>query len=224
MQNQPPDALFTSWQPLAEAGRVPLLLIRHGRTAANLERRFVGKSDVPLDEVGLRQAELLARRLRDLPRAALYCSPLSRARQTAAALGPPQPVEGLQELDQGAFEGHRGEAMMAAYPEIFEGWLSDPTHVRIPGGETLGECRDRAMSALIAVLEAHVPGPPVLVVAHQMVLATLILSAQGRPLRLVREVKQGNTAVNLMSWGPGGLQVHRLNDTAHLDADPTSGS
>ncbi len=216
MQKQPPDPLFTSWQALAEAGRVPLLLIRHGRTASNLQKRFVGKSDVPLDEEGLRQASRLAARLGALDRSGLYTSPLSRARQTAAALGSPTLVDGLQELDQGVFEGHDGPSMMAAHPQVFAGWVTDPTNVRIPEGETLGECRDRALAALTGLLETHRPGPPVLVVAHQMVLATVILSALELPLRFVKKVKQGNTAVNLMSWGEGRLEVHRLNDTRHL--------
>ena len=205
------------WEAVARAGEVPLLLVRHGRTAANAERRFVGCSDPPLDSTGVKESQIVAGRLSQMERGGLYASPLERARETARALGPPVLVEALQELDQGELEGKRFEEVHEEHRDFFVAWERDPTHVRVPGGESLGECRDRALAALLRVARAHVPGPPVILVTHQLVMATLVLTALGLPLRFWRMVKHGNTALDLLGFSEkGGLVVHRLNDTAHL--------
>ncbi|MCB9764093.1 MAG: histidine phosphatase family protein [Alphaproteobacteria bacterium] len=206
------------WRDLVSRGEVPLLLVRHGQTAYNQQRRFVGRTDIPLDEDGLHQARRLGERLTGLPRAALYSSPLLRARQTAAALGSPVVVTGLEELDQGELEGLHGQEAFQRYPAFFERWAADPADVRVPGGETLRECQARSLAALADLAHRHEPQLPVVVVAHQMVLASVVLHAVGLPLRFLRLVKQGNTALNLLGWHPArGLRVYRLNDTGHLD-------
>lgn len=209
MQNLP-------WEELAEQGYTPLLLIRHGRTAANAQKRFVGRQDVPLDQEGRAQAARLGERLRALPRSALYSSPLSRAVETARALGEPGTLPDLMELDQGEWEGRLGHEVMREYPDFFAQWVQDPSSLRVPGGETLAECQARAVAAVEALARRHGPGAPVVVVTHQMVLHTLVLHAQGRSLRELRSLKQGNTALNLLGWRADGWAVGVLNDTEHL--------
>ena len=136
------------WQSLAEAGEIPLLLVRHGRTKANVEKRFVGRTDVPLDAHGRGEAALWAARMKAENRAGLYASPLLRARQTAEALGSAIPLDSLQELDQGNLEGKRFEDLDPALLPFFESWRKDPTNAVIPGGESLGQCRDRVLLGL----------------------------------------------------------------------------
>lgn len=202
---------------ISDSGRVALLLVRHGRTRHNAERRIVGRMDVPLDDTGLAQADAFGRAYAPLERAGLYSSPLKRAFQTASALGTPTRIVGLQELDQGDWEGELGADMMKRHPEIFAAWAQDPSDVRIPGGETLRECQARALRALDRVVRSHRAGDTVVVVAHQMVLASTLLHMQGRPLREVRAMHQGNTATNALSWhADDGWQVHRINDRSHL--------
>lgn len=203
-------------RPLADAGFVPLVLIRHGQTASNRERRFVGRMDVPLNETGRKQATALATRLAGMPRQALYSSHLSRAVETARCLGEPTTLEDLQELNQGDWEGRPGHEVMAEFPEFFAQWVKDPAALRVPGGETLAECQQRAVLALEELLSAHRPGDPVVVVSHQMVIHTVVLNALGLPLRQLRKLKQGNTAINLMGYRDGEWRVRRLNDQDHL--------
>jgi broad specificity phosphatase PhoE len=206
-----------AWEPIAEAGEIPLLLVRHGRTSGNVERRFVGRLDLPLDAHGRNEAALWAQRMRREPIGALYSSTLLRAQETAAQLGPPKLLSSLQELDQGVLEGKRFEEIDPALLPFFQAWKEDPTNLRVPEGESLGECRDRAMAGLEEVLGGHEPGPPVVVVTHQMVMASVILTAVGLPLRFVHLVKHGNTAMDLLGWSKGrGFRVHRLNDREHL--------
>ena len=177
-----------------------MLLVRHGRTNANVERRFVGKMDVPLDPHGRNEAALWATRMRDEEYVALYSSNLLRARETAAYLGEPVLVDSLQELDQGALEGKRFEEIDPALLPFFEAWKKDPTDIRVPDGESLGACRDRAIKGLNGLLQHHEPGAPVIVVTHQMVMASLVLTALELPLRFVHLVKHGNTAMDLLGW------------------------
>ncbi len=203
---------------IADRGLVPLVICRHGRTRYNLERRFLGRLDIPLDRLGRREAATLGTRLGGLDRAALYSSPLARAWQTAECIGPPVAVDHLQELDQGLLEGHTGDQMVRKYPEFFRQWALDPELARVPGGETMGECRDRAVTAVCALAARHGPGRPLVLVTHQMVMAGLVLTAIDLPLRFFRKVSHHNVAISVLGWSEaGGLELFRLNDWDHAD-------
>ncbi|MCK6524959.1 histidine phosphatase family protein [Myxococcota bacterium] len=216
----PRDAL--DWEPVAAQGQVPLLLVRHGQTRANVERRFVGRTDVPLDDEGHRQAARLAARLKSTPWTALYASPLARARQTAEALGDaPTLDDQLMELHQGELEGLDGPTAFARFPEVFSAWMSDPASAVIPGGEALPSCQARGVAALTRIARAHKPGPPVIVVSHQLLIVTTLLAALQEPLTGLRRLTQSNTALNLLGWSEAeGLRVWVQNDRAHLDDPP----
>ena len=204
----PSDAL--DWGPVAARGQVPLLLVRHGQTRANVERRFVGRTDVPLDDEGHRQAARLAARLQAVPRAALYASPLAAEND-----------EALMELHQGELEGLDGPTAFARFPEVFAAWMSDPASAVIPGGEALTACQSRGVAALTRIAQAHRPGPPVIVVSHQLLIVTTLLAALGQPLTGLRKLTQSNTAVNLLGWSEAeGLRVWVQNDRAHLEDPP----
>ena len=208
---------LAQWQDIAKRGEIPLVLIRHGQTRHNAERRFVGCSNPPLDETGLQQAQSLGEALRDLPLGGLYASPLQRTRQTAAPLGTPLILDGIKELDQGELEGKRFEDVGEDLADFFMAWAKDPTGVRVPGGETMDECQERACAALSGLVQAHEPGPPVVVLTHQMVLSVVLLRALGLPLRHWRLLNRQNTAVDLLGLRPdGSLSVHELNRTEHL--------
>ena len=101
-----------------------------------------GDAPSPVGEIGGWDQVLAARlaaRLRGVPRAALYASPLARARQTAEALGDPLTLDDqLMELHQGELEGLDGPTAFARFPEVFAAWMSDPASAVIPGGEARG--------------------------------------------------------------------------------------
>jgi broad specificity phosphatase PhoE len=205
------------WKNIAEGGEIPLLLVRHGRTSGNVERRFVGRLDLPLDPHGCKEADLWGERMRRETIGALYSSTLCRAQQTAERLGKPKLLSSLQELDQGELEGLRFEDLDPALLEFLQAWKKGPTTLCVPGGESLGACRDRVIEGLTTVLRTHQPGPPVVVVTHQMVMAAVVLTAVGLPLRFVHLVKHGNTAMDLLAWSEkGGFRVVQLDDREHL--------
>jgi broad specificity phosphatase PhoE len=188
------------WEEARSDGRLVLALIRHGRTAWNVERRFLGVTDLPLDAVGEAQAEALGRTL-PLRFDRVWSSPLSRALATARRLDPTPTVHaGLAEMSQGCLEGLSRDEAVAKYPEFFEQWVADPVDVRIPGGETLTECASRGLAAVRHVADLHRAGEIVAVVTHQLVIASVTCAAGGAPLSRWREHGIENCAITLLAW------------------------
>jgi broad specificity phosphatase PhoE len=123
-----------------------IVLVRHAEPAASVRGRCYGSLDVELSPRGRRQAGALARALG--PLAAVYSSPRRRALETARALGEPIVVDALREIDFGELEGHAYEEIERERPELFARWMTAPTTVRFPGGESYAELRDRVRQAL----------------------------------------------------------------------------
>lgn len=120
-----------------------LYLVRHGRTAHNAGRRLLGREDVPLDELGRRQAEALGRVPFLRHAARVVTSPLSRARETAELLGPPVSVDDRWvELDYGAFDGKR----LDEAPDLWKRWSVDLSFVP-EGGESIAAMAARVRKA-----------------------------------------------------------------------------
>ena len=132
-----------------------LLLVRHGETDWNAERRWQGHADVPLNARGLEQARALGERLSAEPVDAIYSSDLSRARDTAAVVGKRLGVAvvldaDLREIDVGPIEGLTAEEARG-----FDGWQGEPKEAHAA----------RVLRAVHSIAERH-PGERVLVVTH----------------------------------------------------------
>lgn len=155
-----------------------LWIVRHGETEYNAEDRWQGAgTDLPLNDRGRAQAEAVAARLADRDFAALYTSPMIRARQTAGAIArrtglEPIEIEALREADHGHWEGKTKDEILADWSAAWQAFEADPMGVRRPGGESYGDTADRVWPALEAIAAGH-PGQDVVVVTH------------GGPLRLV---------------------------------------
>jgi broad specificity phosphatase PhoE len=196
------------WHTVRDRGDLAVVLVRHGRTELNRQRRFVGRTDVPLDDEGHAQAARLGAVVRG-QLTALYSSRLERARQTAEALAPPAPVllAGVEEVDQGQLEGLEVDEALRRWPAFFTEWDRDPERTRVPGGETLGEARDRALEAIVGLVERHDRGEAIGVVAHQLVIASLVCTLEGDPLSAWREYGLPNTGIAVLAWNGRALRV-----------------
>ena len=181
-----------------------LCLIRHGQTDWNLEGRYQGQSDVPLNEKGLAQAELLKENLNGHTFSAIYSSDLVRARQTA------EPVAGmlglhvqieprLREINQGQWEGVLVEDIKARYAEIWSQRTVDPANVRPPGGETVREVATRVYAALDDIGRDH-PNGNVLIVSHGLSIATAICRVKNIPVGQAYTVIPDNVQPVWMDW------------------------
>jgi glucosyl-3-phosphoglycerate phosphatase len=129
-----------------------VVLWRHGRTAWNLEMRFQGSTDVPLDDVGRAQADRAARDLATLRPDRIVSSDLDRARSTAAALAdlvdlPVETDPALQETYAGRWQGLVRHEIIALDPELYARW-SDGADVRPGGGESRSEVAARVSTAV----------------------------------------------------------------------------
>jgi len=193
------------WENVESEGAV-VVLVRHGRTAWNAQRRFLGSTDIPLDEVGQSGAESLGQRIGGRFDA-VFSSPLSRARQTAEYLGTPvERVPALSELRQGDLEGLTMPEGLERYGAYFERWKLEPEVARVPGGgESLGDVRDRAMPAVLRI--ARGGRGVIAVVTHQMVIATVCCVASGRPLAEYSQWTVGNLGVSVLGLRDGALYV-----------------
>ena len=148
-----------------------LVLWRHGRTEWNVTGRFQGQGDVPLDSVGLGQAEQAARILATFDPVALYSSDLSRAYQTATALAelvnlPIQTDKRLREIHVGSWEGLLGSEIRAQNPDLAERlWRGEDVR-RSPTGESPGEVAERMAEVLGEIAESAPDGSTVIAVTH----------------------------------------------------------
>jgi glucosyl-3-phosphoglycerate phosphatase len=147
-----------------------VVIWRHGRTPWNLEGRFQGQTDVPIDEVGLAQARRAAALLAGLRPAAIVASDLQRAVRTAETLAELTGLtveldKGLRETYAGAWQGKTDAEIKATFPQEWAAWRSGHTSRR-GGGETEPEVADRAVAAIHRALEGVAPRGTLVVVSH----------------------------------------------------------
>jgi broad specificity phosphatase PhoE len=167
-----------------------LFFIRHGETDWNVECRWQGQADVPLNAKGLEQAAQIAQGLRSHDLDAIYSSDLTRARQTAeilaSAAGLPVFVDArLREIHLGEWEGLLVSEIDERFAKEFQRRYLHPLSVTPPGGETTRQVQERMISAIQEILASH-PGEKVAVVSHGFAIAVTLASLQGIPIEKVR--------------------------------------
>ncbi|SFC63736.1 histidine phosphatase family protein [Massilia yuzhufengensis] len=201
-----------------------ILLIRHGETAWNAEKRLQGHLDIPLNAEGERQAALLGAALAGERIDHIVSSDLQRARQTAEAIAAVRSTKvgvdaGLRERCYGGFEGLLYSEIAARFPLQFAAWQArDVDGVLPPGanrGETFREFYDRVTSAIAVYAAAH-PGKTVALVAHGGVLECAYRSALGLSLETPRDFKVLNASVNRFVVKEGRLRLLSWGEVGHL--------
>ncbi len=197
-----------------------LLFIRHGETDWNVQQRFQGQLDVPLNATGHAQAQRMAAALINDRHDVLYSSDLQRAMQTAAPLAAawshqPHTLPEFREQSFGVLEGLDGTTVRAQRPQEWQRWLEFRADYALPGGESTQQFHQRVTAAVRLLVATHA-GRRIAVVTHGGVLDMLWRSAQGLPLDGPRECDIPNTGINKMRWVNGGLQVVQWANAAHL--------
>ncbi len=175
-------------------------LARHGQTAYNAQRRFQGQLQVPLDETGRSQALALAERVAGLGFSTLWCSPLARARETAAAVAErvglePREDERLMETDAGDWTDRFFAEIEREDPQGFTAFIGGHPDFAFPGGESFAQQGVRVAAALADI---ELGERPALVVCHGGVIRIAVHQRAGEDQALGLRV--ANTA--LLALGP----------------------
>lgn len=168
-------------------------LARHGQTAYNLERRFQGHLPVPLDETGRAQAADLAERASTHVFAALWCSPLLRARETADIVAErlglePREEPRLMETNAGDWTDRLFTDVQAEDPDGFAGFIEGRPDFGFPGGESFAQQGVRVAAALADVERGELPA---LVVCHGVVIRIALFQRAGHKVALAERVPNG---------------------------------
>ncbi|ASU84430.1 histidine phosphatase family protein [Nocardiopsis gilva YIM 90087] len=194
-----------------------LVLARHGETTWHANNRYAGSSDVPLTARGYDQAETLATWAGGAGLDAVWCSTLSRARETAlpsaeAIGGEPRADERLCEVDFGEGEGKSVAEMERLFPERRAAFVTDPVAHHLPGGEDPRLAVKRALACFDDIIDAH-PDGRVLVVGHGTLMRLVLCRLLGLPLREYRRVFPvvRNTALTTLRMSGGRAALIEYN-------------
>jgi len=197
-----------------------MYLVRHGATAANRAKpaRLQGRTDEPLDELGIRQAEATRGALSQIQFVAAYTSQLLRAFRTAEIIVPyltPTAIPALIECDVGRWEGVDWDSIQRDFAAEFARYMDDPSTHGYPGGETFTNVITRTMPAFDELFRRHV-GQKFLVVSHHVVNRTFLAATLGLPMKLGRAVALDNCGISVVVQENDKRRVKSLNQTLHL--------
>jgi len=201
-----------------------IFFVRHGLTDYNVQRRFQGSLDIPLNADGIFQAQTAAARCRDLRLERIYHSTLARAAETAgiiaAASGAPLiPCRGFNEVSLGVFQGLNHDEAKAQYPEAYASYFADRIHGAPPEGESLYQVQQRALETL-SFIEKDAEGcERVAVVSHGALLKALLGAVAGIPLQSYACYDVSNGSISVVESKGGSRRLITLNAMAHF-GDP----
>jgi broad specificity phosphatase PhoE len=198
-----------------------LLAVRHGATEWSQARRFAGSRDIPLTAHGRLQAEAVAQALAGTSAAAVYTSPLERARTSAEVIAKPHRLDPIfepdfREMAFGAWEGLTRDEVAERFPAEMGAWASTPHLLTPPRGEPLAAVDARVRAALTALVAQH-PGETVILVSHAIVLRLIVLAALGLGPDRLWSVDASPAGITEIEYQDGWATVHRMNTLAHLD-------
>ena len=196
-----------------------LILVRHGETPFNRERKVQGITDMELNDSGLRQAHQLALALKDHEIHQIYSSPLKRACKTAEAINqfhniPIHRRSGLMEMDQGDFEGLSFKELMACEKDFLRKWIADPAMTKMPNGESFIEVQERAWNAIEEII---MQDENVLVVSHNFTIAAILCKIKRVDLSQFRNSCVETASKTIVQFTNGVGKIGLFNDRSHLD-------
>lgn len=204
---------------------VRLILLRHGYSLFNKERRFSGHYDVPLDEIGKRQAQDAARYLvQNYAIDAVYSSDSSRAVDTVAPTAnafrlPIQKSEQLRELNVGLWAAHPFEEIAALYPEEYTNWTRDPSSARPTGGENYQELLIRAQKEIRKIANEN-EGKTVLIGTHGGLIRVLLCAWSGLPISEFKRVNlPPNASITVVDYDEDTVRPVLIGYADYLDGE-----
>jgi len=197
-----------------------LYVVRHGKIQQeDDQRRYIGQIDLPLAAAGRQQARGLRSRFERAELGAVFCSDLSRSRETAEIIagGAGVPIvarEDLRELSMGEWEGCTFREVAQRSPEAYRARGEDIVRFRVPGGESFADCERRVVSALEELLGTSAGN--VLIVGHAGVNRLILCHILGMPASNLFRLGQDYACLNIVQCGSSGFQVRLINGRGSL--------
>lgn len=198
-----------------------LYFLRHGQSMGNLERRFLGHTDLPLSDLGKKQAERVAEVLGGYGFDAIYSSDLLRARETAAPLAarlgiPVIPVPALREIDAGLWEGLSFPEICASYADSYHTFRADIGVARPDGGESTQEVADRVFAAVTELARRN-PGKTLLLTSHATAICMFACRVLGLSPAACRSLRlPPNASLSSFDYDGGEFHMCQYGEDAYL--------
>lgn len=200
-----------------------ILLTRHGHVDGIKPARFRGRAPLKLTARGRAEATAVAQRIAGgWQPSTIYTSPMDRCVETGAAIAKAcgigaQICNDLNDIDCGAWQFKTLADAKAQHPALFDAWFATPQLFRFPNGESLQDLAARVADVVRMVLARHADETIVLV-GHDSVNCTLLLSFLGLPLSAYWRIVQEPCCLNEIDATGGKVRISRLNETFHLAA------
>ena len=201
---------------------IKFVFVRHGESKSNEAGKFAGSSDIPLSELGKKQAQLVCGYLLENYQVdAIYASPLSRACDTVQGVGdalglPVQKYEAFREINGGEWECQSLEYVAETYAEDFAFWKREIGLARPTGGESFLEVQTRALKGLDELFKAH-DGQTILIGTHAGVIRSLQCRFQNLPIAAMKNMPWvTNTSITEVDYDGENFYLHRFCLDGHL--------
>jgi len=202
--------------------KMTLYFIRHGETDNNVKHRFIGRTDMPLNERGIEQAQCVGRAMSGIRLDALYTSPYQRAVMTAEQICSGRDLQmvkdpGLCEIDCGDWDGLGREEIEERWPGMIELWQHQPDKLEMPNGETFQQVQDRAFRTFLNIVEKE-RGKAVAVTSHMLTIQLILARMLNIPIRDVWKMRRLDNAsiTELAIYDGGEFEIIRWGDDRHL--------
>jgi len=195
-----------------------IYLVRHGKIRTDGEQRsYIGQTDIPLDDTGIRQAERMRERLAQAGVKSIYCSDLERSRETARILSvnsdcPIIVRTDLREINLGEWEGLSFAEVIRRFPDKFEARGKDIAYYRIPCGESFVDCSQRVLGAFHEIVAEGTE--PVVIVGHAGVNRLILCHLLGMSISNLFRIAQDYACINGIQYNGSMPQVKLLNSVA----------
>lgn len=181
-----------------------ILLVRHGETDWNVQKKIQGKTDIPLNEAGIDQAKELAEKLAEWERPiiGIYTSRLKRAAKTAEIIARRlnkeyRETDGLEEINLGLWEGSSWERVAEDFPDEYKVWHDNRRYTRSPKGESYQDLLERFLPALQKIVrDKQGEEGDIVIVTHSADIMTIMSCINDTPFyEMVKRYKTANAAV-----------------------------
>lgn len=197
-----------------------LILIRHGETPHNRDKRYQGHRDTSLTREGKRQTREIALRLRDEPLDAIYSSDLKRTRYMAEVINSYHSLKTnilpeLREIDFGDWEGKTYNEIQREWKGLLSGWEKEPSKIKIPRGESIKDLAERIRSTIKKIISKH-PDQRIAIITHGGPIRIILMDALGLGLDDWWKTITSNGGISIIEYQSKKTKVSLQNDTSHL--------